>query len=145
MQTANQRLVLAWFEEVWNKDRRQAIAEMLAPDFVMHDGETNVPGVAGFEAYFDQIRSTFSNMRLKVEELVGEGDTICARWSVDAEHTGSGMGVDPTGKTAHTTGLSLVRVANGKFVEAWQNWDQLHVMMEIGAVAPAGQARSVSS
>jgi hypothetical protein len=27
-----------WFEEVWNRGRREAIPEMLAPDGVLHEG-----------------------------------------------------------------------------------------------------------
>jgi len=34
MSEANKELAKRWFEEVWNKGRREAIAEMLAPDAV---------------------------------------------------------------------------------------------------------------
>ena len=37
-----------WFEEVWNKGRREAIAEMLAPNAVLHEGATDTAGAEGF-------------------------------------------------------------------------------------------------
>ena len=37
----------------------------------------------------------------------------------------------PTGKTLQTTGITIVRVAGGKLVEGWQNWDMLGLMQQI--------------
>jgi predicted ester cyclase len=46
-------------------------------------------------------------------------------------HTGNGLGVPPTRKTLRTTGITVVRVANGKLVAGWQNWDMLGLMQQI--------------
>jgi predicted ester cyclase len=140
MITANQQLVLTWFERVWNQRRREAIAEMLDPAFVMHDGDRESKGVAGFEAFFDQLCAAFSQIGIIVDDLIGEGDTVCARWTSFQRHTGAGMGVQPTGRAFHLTGISIVRVENGKFVEAWQMWDALKMMTEIGALKRAAGA-----
>lgn len=32
------------------------------------------------------------------------------------------------------TGISLVKIANGKIVAGWDNWDQMTMMREIGAI-----------
>jgi len=37
-----------WFEEVWNQKRREAIAEMLLPESVIHDGGIDSTGPEGF-------------------------------------------------------------------------------------------------
>src|SRR6185437_13476067 len=131
---------MTWFDEVWNKGRREAIAEMLGPGFVMRDGDRQVEGVDGFEAFFDQIRSAFSGIAISVDSMVGESDTVCARWTASQRHTGAGMGVQPTGREFQITGITIVRVENGKFVAAWQNWDALKMMQEIGALGRAAGA-----
>ena len=41
------RLGLRWFEEVWNKKRREAIGEMFAPDGVLHEGGRDTVGPRG--------------------------------------------------------------------------------------------------
>ena len=41
MTDVDRALGTRWFEEVWNKGRRAAIAEMLAPDAVLHEGDTD--------------------------------------------------------------------------------------------------------
>jgi hypothetical protein len=35
------------------------------------------------------------------------------------------------------TGISIVRFTDGRFAEAWQNWDMLGVMQQIQQAAPA--------
>jgi len=46
-------------------------------------------------------------------------------------HTGNGFGIAPTGKTLHTTGITVVRIANGQLLEGWQNWDMLGLMAQM--------------
>jgi predicted ester cyclase len=37
----------------------------------------------------------------------------------------------PTGKTIHVSGISIVRVADGRAAEVWQNWDMMGLMEQI--------------
>ena len=68
---------------------------------------------------------------MTVHETIAEGDRVCVRWSSTGKHTGDGLGVPATGKTIEVTGISILRVAGGKIVEAWQNWDMLGMMEHI--------------
>src|SRR5262249_35846299 len=106
-----------WFEEVWNKGRREAIDEMLAPEGVIHDGGTDTVGPEGFYPFFDRLNATFSEFHVHVEDSIAEGDKICVRWSCTAKHTGDGLGMPATGVTTHITGISILRVADGRLVE----------------------------
>ena len=120
-----------WFEEVWNRGRREAIAEMMTPECVIHDGETDSTGPEGFYAFFDRISTTFSEMHVTVNDTIAEGDLACVRWTCTAKHTGGALGIFPTGKMIHITGITILRATNGKVVEAWQNWDMLGMMEQI--------------
>jgi steroid delta-isomerase-like uncharacterized protein len=120
-----------WFEEVWNHGRREAIAEMMAPAGIIHDGETDSTGPEGFYPFFDRINETFSQIRVTVEDAIAEGDRACIRWSCRAKHTGTGLGLPPSGKTVQFTGITVLRASGGKVVEAWQNWDMLGMMEQI--------------
>jgi SnoaL-like polyketide cyclase len=46
-------------------------------------------------------------------------------------HTGNGLDVPPTNRTVQITGMSVLRIAAGKFVAGWQNWDMLGLMQQI--------------
>jgi predicted ester cyclase len=41
------------------------------------------------------------------------------------------LGIPASGKTVHVTGITIMRIANGKAVEGWQNWDMLGMMQQI--------------
>lgn len=120
-----------WFEEVWNKRRREAIAEMFAADGVLHDGEVTTRGPVAFYDFFDRMMATFSDLHLQMEDSFGDGNKLCVRWSCTAKHTGHGLGVEPTHKQLHVTGISILRIAGGQIVEAWQNWDMLGLIQQI--------------
>ncbi len=131
MTDTERNLGARWFQEVWNKGRRDAIAEMLAPHGVIHDGGVDSVGPEGFYPFFDLLNSALSELRVTVHDTIAEGDRACVRWSCTAKHTGDGLGVPPTGKAIDVTGISVLRVADGHVVECWQNWDMLAMMEQI--------------
>ena len=144
--TENERdLGRRWFEEVWNKGRREAIPEMLAADGVLHEGDADSVGPEGFYPFFDRLNATLSEIHVTVHDNIAEGDRLCVRWTATGKHTGNGLGIPATGKTVHMTGMSIIRVAGDKFVEAWQNWDMLGLIEQIRGVEEPSAAYVAAS
>src|SRR5207249_4789032 len=131
MSEANIAVGKSWFEEVWNKSRREAIDELLAPEARIYDGEASMKGPDGFKPFFDRMQSSFSDLRITIEDAIAHGDKVCLRWSCQMTHTGAGPGLPATGKRLKVTGISIVRVQGGKLVEAWQNWDMMGLMQQV--------------
>ncbi len=52
-------------------------------------------------------------------------------------HKGEFLGFAPTGKEVTITGTTIQRISDGKIVEGWDNWDQLGLLVQIGAVNAA--------
>ena len=130
--TQNERdLGRRWFEEVWNKHRREAIAEMMAPDAMVHDGGSDTVGPAGFYPFFDRLSDSVSGMHVTVQHTIIEGDQLCARWLATGKHTGDGLGIPATGRSFRVTGITIFRIADGMAIEAWQNWDMLGMLQQI--------------
>jgi len=48
------------------------------------------------------------------------------------------MGIPPSGKRVTITGISITRIANGKAVEDWVNFDTLGMLQQIGAIPTPG-------
>lgn len=44
------------------------------------------------------------------------------------------MSISPTGKQITITGMSILRIANGKIVEEWAMPDFMSMMQQIGAI-----------
>jgi predicted ester cyclase len=118
-----------WFEEVWNKSRREAIDELFPENAVLHDGPTDFRGPAEFKRFYDALRAQLSDVRVTVLETISEGDMVCARWSSTATQSS-------TGKHVAVTGMSLLRFENGGLAEAWQNWDQHGLLQQLADAAP---------
>jgi steroid delta-isomerase-like uncharacterized protein len=128
----NKQLAKLWFEEVWNKGRREAIRELLAQDAVVYESGQAVKGAEGFYPYFDRMRAAFSNIHFVVHDpVLADGDMVCLIWSCTVTHSGNGLGIPATNKNLQTTGITVVRIANGKIVAGWQNWDMLGLMQQI--------------
>jgi predicted ester cyclase len=112
----NKHLVARWFEEVWNQGRRDLIFELFAPECVLYDGDAPIRGPQEFAAFYDNLQSQFSDFRMNIGTALAEGDLASLRWSAHCRHKASG-------KDVSVSGISIVRIRNGRFVEAWQNWD----------------------
>ena len=112
----NKQLIVRWFDQVWNHGNRDAIAQLFAADGVLYDGAAVIRGPAEFEHFYNNLRAQFSNFHVTPVLLVAEGDLVCMHWTASFKHT-------PSDKPAQITGTSIARVKDGKFVEAWQNWD----------------------
>ena len=56
-----------------------------------------------------------------------------------ATHTGEGIGITPTDKPVEFTGMTMVRVKDGKIVEAWNNFDFMAMFQQLGALQVSSQ------
>ncbi len=136
--TAEERgLGARWFEEVWNKGRREAVEEMLSPDAVLHEGDRDSVGPASFYEFYDRLNAAFSESHVTVDDILVEDDRACLRWTCTCKHTGDALGIAATQKHIRVTGITILRLANGRFVEAWQNWDMLGMLEQIRGASRA--------
>jgi steroid delta-isomerase-like uncharacterized protein len=144
----NSELIRQWFEEVWNLGREATIDDLCAKQAIghgqTHDG-SDIVGPGHFKQFWRAFRSAFTSVHVEIHRTIEEDDMVIAQWTLTAQHTGQFLGLTPTGKQITATGMSLMHFEDGKIVEAWDNWDQLAVMVQLGAVsleniAPAANA-----
>jgi len=132
-------LIHRWFEEVWNNKREDAVDEMLADDGIAHglvDADGNeIRGPENFKKLHRQFVETFPDMRIEVEDTVVEDDKIAARCRVTGSHLGRGIGVAPTNGPVEFTGMTIVRVKDGKIVEAWNEFNFMEMYRQVGALS----------
>ena len=132
----NKAFVRRWFEEVWNKGREGAIDEMFAADGLAHglEGDAPVRGAAGFKPFFRKFREAFPEIRVTVEDAITEGDKVAARCSVRGTHRGDSLGFKATQQPVEFEGITIVRLRDGKIVEAWNHFDFMKMFQQLDAL-----------
>lgn len=125
-----------WFEAVWNQGSSSAIDEMLAPDVVVHglkDAQGNaIRGSVAFREYHGAFRAAFPDLHVEVEDTIIEGDKVVSRCRVTATHLGPELGFAATGQRVEFTGMTIVRIADGRIAEAWNAFDFLGLFQQLG-------------
>jgi steroid delta-isomerase-like uncharacterized protein len=147
MSEGNKNTVRRLFEEVWNKGDLQVTDDLFTPNYSHHDSSTPDVG-RGPESEKKRAtlyRTAFPDLRMTVEDIIAEGETVVARWSCRGTHKGDLNGIAPTGKHVNLTGISIARFTNGKMSEGFVNWDALSLMQQLGVVPELGKAKVVAA
>jgi steroid delta-isomerase-like uncharacterized protein len=145
--TEREALARRFFEDVFSEGRLEVIDEITSDDFQAHDPQdrfTDLRGPAASRAVVKLYRNAFPDLRFTIEDVVEQRDRVVIRWTATGTHQGELLGLAPTGKAATVTGITIWRMAGGRVVEAWTNWDTLGLMQQIGAApAPGGMAEKL--
>jgi steroid delta-isomerase-like uncharacterized protein len=129
-------MIRRWFEEVWNKGRMNAIDEMAAVDAIGHgQAQHGVDiGLREFRPFAEKLRQAFPDMFITIHATVEQGENVVARWTATMTHEAEFLGIAATGRRVTVTGTTMMRIVNDKIVEAWDNWDQLGLLVQLGAM-----------
>jgi predicted ester cyclase len=142
---ANKKIARSFREDLWNSGDLSLADAIIAPDCLLHSvipfpiDFTRGPDAVRHLVFFYQM--AFSEIRITAEHLVAEGDTVAVRWTARGRHTGHLLGLPPTGRETVTTGIDMLRIADGKIVEGWVDWDVLSLLeqiMDLGAKPEEG-------
>ena len=147
MSEGNKNIVRRLFEEVWNKGNLQVTDDLFTLNYSHHDSSTPDVG-RGPESEKKRAtlyRTAFPDLRLTVEDIIAEGETVVARWSCRGTHKGDLNGIAPTGKRINITGISIARFTNGKMSEGFVNWDALSLMQQLGVVPELAKTMATAS
>ena len=124
--------------EVWGQGNAALADELLAQDLLDHTPfPTEVLGLEGHKQTLAMFRSAFPDLKTVVDDVMAEGDLTFLHWHGNATHTGSLMGIPPTGKAVRVTGMDILKMENGKIKERWAEVSSFQLMQQIGVI-PGG-------
>ena len=138
----NKVIVQRWVDEVLNTrdvSEQSPAYELVAADFVGHfPGQPALEGLEAYRQFGSQYFSAFPDLQITPEDLIAEGDKVTMRYAWRGTHKGELMGIPATGKQVVTSGISILRVANGKIAEQWDSFDNLGMLQQIGVIPTLG-------
>src|SRR3954451_2516145 len=132
-----------WLLDVIMQEKLAVIDEIFAANHVAHDPHGPVGdwpnGPEGMKMVATIFGGGFSGWNIEIDQIA-EGDEVATRWIASAINTGPVMGMPATGKAVKVTGCNITRLAKGKIVESWFNFDMLTLLQQIGAIPMPEQA-----
>lgn len=128
----NIKLIKRWFDEVWNARRIETIDELLSPNFIGHYEHEEILGSQQWrEQFFDPMIQAIPDFRVEILDMVADGNTVVTRWQAKGVLSGELFGVTPSNETFEFSGVSWVKIADGKIVENWNNWNMSYLFRQI--------------
>jgi predicted ester cyclase len=89
------------------------------------------------------MRRAFPDLTCTIEEQIAEGDKVATRWKGRGTHQGETEELGPpTGNRMEVTGISIERFSEGKVVEAWDSFDALGMMQQLGLIPSPEEAQA---
>lgn len=139
MSEENKALARRVLEDLVVRLDLEKIDEHFAADVIVHVPFLDLPpGREGLRGLYSSFPGAITDVDLKFEDQIAEGDRVVTRWSSEFTHTGELFGVPATGKRVKQSGIMIYRIKEGQVVEQWAEANMLGLMQQLGAITPAG-------
>jgi len=115
------KMVIARFDEACiEKNDEETLIELVADNVINHAAPQGAPnGKESFHHFLHLLHSGLSDIKVKILQQVAEGDLVVSRKSISGVHTGTFIGVPPTGKAVDFEAIEIIRLENGRYAEHW--------------------------
>lgn len=117
---ANKTIIRHWVQ-AWMSRDLAAVDELFAPNYTVNAAPV---GREGVKQAIQFLHTVFADLSAEVNELVAEGDTVAARWTVRGRQVGEFMGLPPTGEPLELTGINIYQIRDGKITA---NYEQTNI------------------
>ena len=140
------RHFVAVLQEFFRTGDADLADSVLADNVVQHISglPPEAQSLEGFKQLLPALRQGFPDTFFEIENVLAEGDKVSFRLIWSATHQGELFGIPPTGIRAAVTEMHMLRIADGKIVERWGEWDALGLMQQIGTAPAPEQSEKAS-
>jgi steroid delta-isomerase-like uncharacterized protein len=128
----NKAVARSFFEDVLDKGKLEDYAKSHAPDFVAHAEGGRLASLEDDMAAAREQRQALPDMRVKVNQIVAEGDLVSVYWTASGTNTAAGAGMPATGKSVSIGGMTLFRFERGLIQEEWSVFNEYSIMKQLG-------------
>jgi steroid delta-isomerase-like uncharacterized protein len=130
---ANTAVASRVFNDIYNRRDFAAANDIYAADFINH-GETRVVGLAEDLAASRGWCDAFPDLHVTIDQTVSERDLVTFLWTAEGTNTGTGNGLQASGKHLRLRGITIWRVTKGKLSEEWSEFDEERVLRAAGVI-----------
>jgi predicted ester cyclase len=121
--------------EIFPRGDVAALAEVIHPNFVDHDGSPGAPpGLDGMVWSMRVLQAAFSDRRWEIHQVIAEDDTVVLSCTFHGRHTGQFMGLAPTSRSVAFRQVHIIRFQDGLVIEHWGVPDDLDLARQLGPI-----------
>jgi steroid delta-isomerase-like uncharacterized protein len=132
----NKATVRRYLEEAWNQKNLGILDQLTASDYARYiSGQASPLDREGQKQRIASFHQALPYVHLTLEDLIAEGDRVVFRITLRGTHSGTLMGVPPTGKRVTISAIDIARLADGKIVEHWGQMDTFGLLQQLGAIS----------
>jgi steroid delta-isomerase-like uncharacterized protein len=121
---ANKGVALRFIEGVFIDHDPKAVDELAADDFTAHTFGDLPPGPEPLKEAMQRARQGVSEPQFEIHDVIAEKDRVAVRLTTRARHTGTFMGVEPSGNEYSIDEIHIFRIEDGKVLEHWHEFDK---------------------
>jgi predicted ester cyclase len=143
----NKAVVGRWFTEFWGKTVNLAVVDELASPDMLLKYSLHEPrrGRKDIKAFMTDFRAAFPDLNFwGTAGLIAEGDYVVGQWEGGGTHTGpvfddflAGGLPAATGRKMHFTGMTVLKVVDGRIVEEMGLDDGVTALTQLGLIEAA--------
>ena len=129
----NKEIVKRYWE-AWGKGDFEAFKELLAPNYVYYFPSRSTKPISREESieFGKMMHNAFPDVTFSIEEMIAVGDKVISRFIFRGTHEGESQGIPATGNKIEVSGITIMRIENGKVVEEREEYDTLGEMQQLG-------------
>ena len=128
---ANKGVALRFLEGVFIDHDAKAVDELAADDFTAHTFGDLPPGREPLKEAMQRASAGVSEPRFEIQDVIAEKDRVAVRLTTRARHTGTFMGVEPSGNEYEIEEIHIFRVEDGKVLEHWHEFDKQRLLQQL--------------
>jgi predicted ester cyclase len=142
LQDDNKAIVGRWFTDFWGKTCNLGVVdEIAAPDMLLkYSLHAPRKGRKDIKAFMTDFRAAFPDLNFwGTADLIAEGDYVVGQWEGGGTHTGSaftdllaGDLSGNTGRKMHFTGVTVLKLKDGKIIEEIGLDDGVTALSQLG-------------
>jgi steroid delta-isomerase-like uncharacterized protein len=140
--SANKAVAQRFIDGVFVRGDPAAVDELAGADFTPHTWGSMPPGREALKAAMARVGAGVSDTEFRIEDVIAEGDRVVVRLTSSATHTGTFMGMPPTGARYSIPEIHIFRIRDGQVTDHWHEFDKLSLMQQLGGDPSKGPPKT---
>lgn len=124
--------VLRWYE-AFNTKEPALVDGILSEDWVdVPPAPGQLSGRQGAKDILVQLTTAFPDLKIKVEDVLQDGNRVVVRSEISGTQSGSFMGLPAQNRTMTIIAIDIHEFKNGRIVRSWHTEDWLTGLRQLG-------------